>query len=72
MATDRAVAAGIGRGELSAWMNNLRALVVAVGPVWCERNACFVHSLKSSIPDAMPSVSILSTASSILVHDARI
>ena len=33
MATDRCVAAGIGRGELSAWLNNLRALIVATAPV---------------------------------------
>lgn len=32
MATDRAIAAGIGRGELAAWLNNLRALVSAVAP----------------------------------------
>ena len=29
----RAVAAGVGRGELSAWVNNLRALCSAVAPV---------------------------------------
>jgi hypothetical protein len=33
MATDRCIAAGVGRGELSAWLNNLRALVLAVAPV---------------------------------------
>ena len=33
IATDRAILAGIGRGELSAWINNLRALVVAIAPV---------------------------------------
>ena len=29
----RAVAAGVGRGELSAWINNLRALCSSVAPV---------------------------------------
>ena len=32
MATDRCIAAGIGRGELSAWLNNLRAIVLATAP----------------------------------------
>ena len=33
MVTDRCIAAGIGRGELSAWLNNLQALVLAAAPV---------------------------------------
>jgi hypothetical protein len=32
MATDHAVAGGLGRGEFSAYFNNLRAVVVAVAP----------------------------------------
>lgn len=32
LATDRCIAAGIGRGELSAWLNNLRAIVLATAP----------------------------------------
>lgn len=33
MATDRAIAAGIGRGELAAWNNNLRAVAFTFAPV---------------------------------------
>ena len=36
MATDRCIAAGIGRGELSAWLNNLRAIVLATAPTFTE------------------------------------
>jgi hypothetical protein len=33
IATERAIASGIGRGELSAWFNNLRAFTYATAPV---------------------------------------
>ena len=33
LVTSRAIAAGVGRGELSAWINNLRALCSAAAPV---------------------------------------
>ena len=33
LATERAIAAGIGRGELSAYLNNLRAVASSVAPM---------------------------------------
>jgi hypothetical protein len=33
LSIERAIAAGVGRGELSAWMNNLRAVASSIAPV---------------------------------------
>ena len=44
LATERAIASGIGRGELSAYLNNLRAIVSSVAPMLYGNSYAFFRS----------------------------